>query len=255
MEEDRTKELLEQLLANLYEKQRESPFSTGESYLEAQNSQYLGKITPNEFDSNSLLNEYGPYGSPYSTTSIFNEYSDYGSPYGSNSVKNAYCASPPKLFVNGQLLGFVTVNPYVADGIATEAFLHILRNDLGTLLSGGMPKSMDELRQLRRESYIEGGDGTFLGKLNPNRFDQESIFNTFGMYGSKFSPDSIFNRFSTYGNQFNSLSPYNQFSTNPPKLYLNGEFVGFLTKNKTMRPRVDPDELLSWAERRVRRFG
>ena len=105
------------------------------------------------------------------------------------------------------------------------------------------------------ESYIESGDGTFLGKLNPNQFDQESIFNRFGRYGSQFSPESIFNRFSTYGNQFNSLSPFNRFSTNPPRLYVKGEFAGFLTKNETKRPRVDPDDLLSWAEQRVGRFG
>ena len=36
---------------------------------------------------------------------------------------------------------------------------------------------------------------------------------------------------------------------------MKGEFAGFLTKNETMRPRVDPDDLLSWAEQRVDSFG
>ena len=255
MSQDRTKELLEQVLADLYERQRESSMPTGDSFLEAQDGQYLGKITADRYDNSSILNEYGPYGSPYSTTSIFNNYSDYGSPYGSNSVNNPYCSLPPKLIVNGRSVGCVTTNPYVVDRIPTETFFHLLRTDIRALLSGRIPESAGELRRSKGESYIEGGDGTFLGKLNPNRFDPESIFNRFGRYGSKFSPDSIFNRFSTFGNQLNVLSPYSRLSANPPRLYVKGEFVGFLTKNGNKRPRVDPDDLLSWAEQRVGKFG
>ena len=136
MAQDRTKELLEQLLADLYERQRESSLPTGDSYLEAQDGQFLGKITADKYDNSSMLNEYGPYGSPYSTTSIFNEYSDYGSTYGNNSVSNPYCSAPPKLVVNGRSLGFVTANPFVDDRIATETFLHLLRHDVGGVAIG-----------------------------------------------------------------------------------------------------------------------
>ena len=115
MAQDRTKELLEQLLADLYDRQRRSSSPTGDSYLQARNGQYLGKITSDGYDNASMLNEYGPYGSPYSTTSIFNEYSDYGSPYGTNSVNNPYCSAPPQLVVGGRPIGSVTVNPYVPD--------------------------------------------------------------------------------------------------------------------------------------------
>ena len=255
MTADKTKELLEQILAELYEKQAQAGQPTGASYLEAQDNQFLGKIVPDRFDRHSILNEYGPYGSRYSATSIFNQYSDYGSRYGSNSLNNPYCTTPPKLIINGRLLGLVTVNEYVPNGIPTEAFLYTLRNDLDGLLAGRINESAGEARQRNRESYIEAGDGVFLGKLNPNRFDEKSIFNRFGIYGNRFSPSSIFNRFSIYGNQFNALSAHNQFSTNPPRLYVKGEFVAFLSKNKTMRPRVDPDELLNWAEQNVSKLG
>ena len=255
MAADKTKELLEQLLADLYKQQAATGQPTGASYLEAQNGQFLGEIVSNEFDRDSILNEYGPYGSPYSTTSIFNQYSDYGSRYGQNSVNNPYCSTPPKLIINGGLLGFVTVNQYVANNIPTEAFLYTLHNDLGGLLAGRIGRSAGEMRQRNKESYIEAGDGTFLGRLNRDPFDAESIFNQFGMYGNRFSPSSIFNQFSTYGNQFNPLSPYNQFSIAPPKLYVRGEFVAFLTKNQMKHPRVDPDQLLSWAEQNVPRVG
>ena len=253
MAADSTKELLEQLLADLYKRQAVGPQPRGASYLEAQDSQFLGKISSNRHDNQSILNRYGPYGSRYSPTSIFNKHSDYGSRFGINSINNAYCSRPPKLVINERLLGFVTVNRHVNNRIPTEAFLYSLHNNIHGLLSGKITESPSDVRRLNKESYIEAGDGTFLGKLNPNRFDHESVFNQFGMYGNTFSPSSIFNQFSTYGNQFNALSPYNQFSTNPPKLFVNGKFVAFLTKNQMKHPRVDPDELFSWSKANVRR--
>ena len=255
MSTDKTRDLLEQILAELYEKQATRNQSSSASYLEAQDEQFLGKIVSNRYDKDSILNTYGPYGSRYSTTSIFNKYSDYGSRYGKYSVNNPYCSIPPKLILNGRLLGLVTVNRYLTNAIATEAFLYTLKNDLEGLLGGRISRSPGEVRKLNRESYIEAGDGVFLGRLNPDRFDDESIFNQFGMYGSRFSPSSIFNQFSTYGNGFSIWSPYNQFSVDPPKLYVKGRFVAFLTKNQMRRPGVDPDELLSWAERNVPRHS
>ena len=254
MSTDKTKEILEQILADLYQKQVTTGPNTAGSCLRAQDGQFLGTITSNTFDTSSILNEYGPFGSPYSTTSIFNQYSDYGSRYGSNSVNNPYCSTPPKLIINGRLLGYITVNHYVSERIDTEVFLYTLQNDLRMLLAGRIVVSSREVRQQKGESFIEAGDGSFLGRLNPNRWDEESIFNRFGIYGSNYSPSSIFNRFSTYGNQFNSLSPYNRFSANPPKLYVKGKFVAFLTKSQTKHPCVDPDDLLSWAKQHVSRL-
>lgn len=252
---DKTQELLEQLLAQLYERQAHDKHPQGPSYLQATDEQFLGKITTNFYDKDSILNEYGPYGSPYSNTSIFNEYSDYGSSYGNNSVNNPYCASPPNLYINNQLISPVSVNPYLQNKIPTESFLYSLRNDIEGLLSGKFVGSESEVRQLNGESFIESEDGVYLGKLNPNKFDQESIFNKFGPFGSKFSQSSIFNRFSPYGNQFNILSPFNQYSSNSPKIFVRGQFVAYLTKNKYKNPRVDPDEILEWAENNVPRFG
>ena len=117
MAADKTKELLEQLLADLYERQGGIPQPTGGSYLEAQDGQFLGKISSEKSDTHSILNKYGPYGSRYSTTSIFNRHSDYGSRFGSNSVNNPYCSTPPRLVINERQLGFVTTNRYVVDRI------------------------------------------------------------------------------------------------------------------------------------------
>ena len=50
----------------------------------AQNDEntYLGEIT-NRYASDSVLNEYGIYGSEYSLNSIWNKYSTFGSEYSS----------------------------------------------------------------------------------------------------------------------------------------------------------------------------
>ncbi len=252
---DKTKDILEQILAQLYADQAKGHKKGNGSYLIAQDNQYLGKITDNVYDTESILNEYGPYGSSYSTTSIFNPYSPYGSEYGAYSINNPYCTVPPKLFINGRFLGHVSVNQYVPNRIPTEAFLYTLKNDINALLSGQLVQSETEARQLKNESFIVAGDGKFLGKLNPNRFDTESIFNQFGPYGSQFSQTSIFNKFSTYGSQFSPLSPYNMFSTNPPKVYVRGKFVAHLTVNRMLSPRIEPDSLLDWAQKNVMQYG
>ena len=46
--------------------------------------------------------------------------------------------------------------------------------------------------------YLVSPDGKYLGNLNSNQFDPNSVSNQFGRYGSQFSPDSINNQFGTY---------------------------------------------------------
>lgn len=53
----------------------------GESFLVADDGQFLGRLSSNRFMTESVMNEYGPFGSKYSSTSIFNVYSQYGSEY------------------------------------------------------------------------------------------------------------------------------------------------------------------------------
>lgn len=253
--DDQTKELLEKMLADLYAKEAIGVGPHGKSYLVGQDSQFLGKITDNSFDNDSILNEYGPYGSSYSATSIFNEYSPYGSPYGQYSINNPYCSTPPKLFLNGRFAGVVTKNQYVANAIATEGFLYTLKNNIQSLLAGQIVESETQARKISGDSFIEAADGTFLGSLRPNRYDQDSIFHRYGPYGSRFSPTSIFNRYGTYGGRYSALSPFNPHTSTPPKIYHRGKFIGYLTVKPTLKPRIDPDEIINWATENVRKYG
>lgn len=53
-------------------------------------------------------------------------------------------------------------------------------------------------------------EGKYLGNLNSNPYDPNSVSNPYGQYGSPYSPDSINNPYGRYG------SPYSPDSANNP---------------------------------------
>jgi hypothetical protein len=61
-------------------------------------------------------------------------------------------------------------------------------------------------------------DGTYLGEMNANPYDANSISNPYGKYGSPYSPTSIKNPYSKYGSPYSTESvnnPYVMPSTEP----------------------------------------
>ncbi len=56
---------------------------------------YLGNLSTNPFDPDSVSNPYGRYGSPYSEDSINNPHGKYGSSYSNDSPHNPYATNPP----------------------------------------------------------------------------------------------------------------------------------------------------------------
>jgi hypothetical protein len=48
-------------------------------------AEYLGNLSANEFDPNSIANPYGA-GNPYSPNSVTNEYGLYGNPFSNQST-------------------------------------------------------------------------------------------------------------------------------------------------------------------------
>lgn len=74
---------------------------------------FLGKLDASKYDSKSIWNEYGTYGSEYNTNSIWNEYGTYGSEYSSYSPFNSYASYPPVIVdEEGNFYGYFTVNKY-----------------------------------------------------------------------------------------------------------------------------------------------
>ena len=74
---------------------------------------FLVKLNASKYDSKSIWNEYGTYGSEYNTNSIWNEYGTYGSEYSSYSPFNSYASYPPVIVdEEGNFYGYFTVNKY-----------------------------------------------------------------------------------------------------------------------------------------------
>lgn len=92
--------------------------------------------------------------------------------------------------------------------------------------------------------YGQDKEKTYLGKITSNIYDSDSIFNTYGTYGSKFSDKSIYNEFGTFGSKFSIYSPFNKFAANPPIVYLGNEVLGYLTINETIADAITPINLL-----------
>ena len=58
--------------------------------VDSRTGKYLGTLSSNPYDPNSVSNPYGQYGSQYSQDSINNPYGRYGNPYSQDSVNNPY---------------------------------------------------------------------------------------------------------------------------------------------------------------------
>jgi hypothetical protein len=65
---------------------------------------------------------------------------------------------------------------------------------------------------------IYGSDGTYLGKLNANPYDPESVANPYGKYGSPYSPTSIKSPYSPYGSPYSPKSATNPYTVTPPRV-------------------------------------
>ena len=72
---------------------------------------YLGCVNCNKMDSDALANQFGDYGSQFSSTSIYSKFGDYGSQFSDVSACNPRAQNPPFIMdEDGKLRGFVTLN-------------------------------------------------------------------------------------------------------------------------------------------------
>ena len=80
----------------------------------------------------------------------------------------------------------------------------------------------------------------YLGNINTNKFDSNSIWNKFGTYGNKFNSKCIWNKYGTYGGSYSEYSPFNRFSQHPPVIVdADGNFYGYFTANTTKAKRTN----------------
>ena len=83
--------------------------------------------------------------------------------------------------------------------------------------------------------HIYGGRGhdIYLGCINCNDFDANSVWNEYGKYGNSYNSISIWNEYGTYGNEFSQYSPWNEYASDPPVIVdKEGGFYGYFTTNE-----------------------
>ncbi len=92
---------------------------------------YLGKLVTNEFDTDSIYNQFGTYGSKFSGSSIWNEFGTYGSEFSKYSAFNQFASNPPLIIDNkGDIVGRLTINEFTVGAIEPNSLYKLLK-DLG----------------------------------------------------------------------------------------------------------------------------
>jgi hypothetical protein len=88
--------------------------------------------------------------------------------------------------------------------------------------------------------YIFGDQGaTFLGCVNCGQYDNNSLNNQYGTYGSPYNQMSIRNNYGDYGSPYSDTSACNTNANNPPFLMDdNGNFLGFVTVNRKFKNKI-----------------
>ena len=103
-------------------------------------------------------------------------------------------------------------------------------------------------RIARCESFLIASNEQLLGKLSLIRLYIYSISYYYGLFGIIYSYSSFINHYLTYVYHYSSLSPYNPYTSTPPTIYLRGQRVGFLSKNKYLFGSIDPDSINTWMQ-------
>jgi len=92
---------------------------------------FLGCLSCNRFEIDSVLNKYGTYGSQYSTDSIWNRYGLYGGAYGTYSPCNRYSTNPPAVVDrSGNFYGYLTINPFQRQRLTDRTVIDWLEREV-----------------------------------------------------------------------------------------------------------------------------
>lgn len=90
--------------------------------------------------------------------------------------------------------------------------------------------------------HLYGGESHdfYLGCLNCDDINSNSIWNDIGKYGSNINSTSIWNDIGTYGSDISNYSPWNDLARYPPAIVdKEGNFYGYLTTNEINPKRAD----------------
>jgi hypothetical protein len=91
-------------------------------------------------------------------------------------------------------------------------------------------------------TIVVADDGTFLGVVDNNAYNSDSICNKYGVYGSSYGI-GIFNKYGLYSSEYSTTGAYSETAQRPPLLIKDGQVVALVTKNPKFKSRIDPDFL------------
>jgi hypothetical protein len=160
-------------------------------------------------------NSYDPNGD-----SLLYAWAFVSKPNGSSALLSGTATAAPTFVPD--VAGSYVVALAVSDGLLSSQISTV------TVTAAAVPVSSNVYL------YLYGGanNSVYLGCLNCNQFNAESVCNSFGTYGSTFSATSIWNSFGTYGSSFQSYSPWNSFSSYGPLIVgSDGLSYGYFTTN------------------------
>jgi hypothetical protein len=92
----------------------------------ANDGQYLGVISTDRFASDSIMNEFGTYGSRFSAYSIMNRFGAYGSGFSPLSPFNDFAATPPVVVSGSGPVAYLTTNRLLVPRVDPHALIGFL---------------------------------------------------------------------------------------------------------------------------------
>jgi hypothetical protein len=91
----------------------------------------------------------------------------------------------------------------------SKAFL--LASSLALISTSALAQLNNQFGTSSNSPKIYSSDGTYLGNLNSNRFDPNSVSNPYGRDGSPYSSDSINNPYGRYGSPYSPQGVRNPY--------------------------------------------
>ena len=90
---------------------------------------FLGCLDCSRFESSSVCNRFGEFGSRFNAKSIWNRFGNYGSRFSTKSPWNKFAADPPVVVDRaGGFYGYFTANKFHNQRINGQFFLEFLNN-------------------------------------------------------------------------------------------------------------------------------
>ena len=102
-----------------------------------------------------------------------------------------------------------------------------------------LPAEATSLCNELKGATVVAQDGTYLGKME-SPVSPDSIFNKYGIHGSRYSSNSIWNKYGQYGGKYSMNSPFNKYSPTPPTIYTKTNKTAKLTINDYLSYTVNP---------------